>query len=227
MNTRWKILLGIVFASIMLGIFVYALKLMQPKRSLPIINPSHINPSLVAPDFQRMGRGHRVGDFRLIDHLGNTVDSSLVSNRIRVVEFFFTTCPSICKVMTDELLRVQTAFHHEDRLMILSHTVMPEVDSVETLAAYAQTKGINAQRWRLLTGDKTEIYRMAREAYFIAPEPQDNPYSVGDDHDFIHTENIALVDEKGRIRGYYDGTDTDEMNQLIEDIQLLLNLNAN
>ncbi len=224
MNTRWKIIVVIFAASALLGVFVFALKLNQPKRSLPIINPSQINEQLVAPEFQRRGRGHRVGDFTLADHLGNQVDSSLVTNRIRVVEFFFTTCPSICKVMNDELLRVQRAFLDEDRLMILSHTVMPEVDDVETLAAYARDKGIDAKRWRLLTGEKTEIYRMAREAYFVAPEPVEEPLLEGDDHDFIHTENIALVDERGRIRGFYDGTDAEEMDQLMDDIRLLLDL---
>ncbi len=222
MSTRWKIIAVIFLLSALLGVFVFALKLNQPKRVLPIINPSQINPQLVDPDFQRTGRGHRVGNFDLIDHLGNSVDSSLVTNRIRIVEFFFTTCPSICKVMNDELLRVQEAFANEDRLMILSHTVMPEVDDVETLAAYASDKGIDANRWRLLTGEKTEIYRMAREAYFVAPEPKDEPVTQGDDHDFIHTENIALVDERGRLRGFYDGTDSEEINQLMEDVRLLL-----
>ncbi len=222
MATRWKIVFWMVIASILIGLFVFSLKQLQPKRTLPIINPSQVNPMLVDPEFQRVGRGHRVGDFSLVDHQNNPVDSSMVDGRIRVVEFFFTTCPSICKVMTNELLRVQAHHRDEEQLLILSHTVMPEVDDVATLAAYAEEKGIHYERWRLLTGDKKEIYRLAREVYFIAPEPPEEIGAIDEDHDFIHTENIGLIDQQGRIRGYYDGTNEEEMNQLIEDIGLLL-----
>ncbi len=207
--------------TILVALIFFSLKKSEPKRILPIINPSQVNALLVEEDLQRLGRGHRVGDFSLIDHFGEEVDSNLVSGRIRVVEFFFTTCPSICRVMNQQLLRVQKSFSGNTNLMILSHTVMPEVDDVETLARYAIDHDIDSTNWRLLTGDKTEIYRLARRSYFVAPNP-DNDYPSLDGHDFIHTENIALIDHKGRIRGYYDGTDTEEIDQLILDIQLLL-----
>lgn len=207
---------------VLVALFFFALKGSEPKRVLPIINPSQVNSALVDQDLQRLGRGHRVTDFSLIDHLGQAVDSSLVTGKIRVVEFFFTTCPSICVIMNQNLLRVQEAFTHDERLMILSHTVMPEVDDVERLASYAADHGIDALNWRLLTGDKKEIYRLARRSYFVAPDPN-NDYPAMDGHDFIHTENVALIDPKGRIRGFYDGTDEDEMNQLIADVALLMN----
>jgi protein SCO1/2 len=210
---------GATFA-ILVALFFFALKGSEPERVLPIINPSQVNSVLVDQDLQRVGRGHRVTDFSLTDHLGQEVDSNLVSGKVRVVEFFFTTCPSICRIMNQELLKVQQAFSGDTRLMILSHTVMPEVDDVETLAQYAIDHDIDALNWRLLTGDKDEIYRLARRSYFVAPDP-DNDYPAVDGHDFIHTENIALIDHNGRIRGYYDGTDSEEMEQLIEDIAIL------
>ncbi|TVQ81803.1 MAG: SCO family protein [Flavobacteriales bacterium] len=210
---------GATFA-ILVALFFFALKESEPKRVLPIINPSQINSVLVDQDLQRIGRGHRVTDFSLIDHLGQRVDSNIVSGKVRVVEFFFTTCPSICRIMNQELQKVQQAFSGDTRLMILSHTVMPEVDDVATLAQYAVDHDIDAVNWRLLTGEKDEIYRLARRSYFVAPDP-DNDYPAIDGHDFIHTENIALIDPNGRIRGFYDGTDAEEMSQLIEDIAIL------
>ncbi|MCC5917101.1 MAG: SCO family protein [Cryomorphaceae bacterium] len=195
---------------------------MKPKRSLPILNPAQLNPSLVSPELQRLGVGHRVGDFQLIDQRGNPLTGSDVKGKIRVIEFFFTTCPSICKIMAEELQRVQAAYSDENRLMILSHTVMPEIDSVEILAAYGEAKNIDYNRWRLLTGEKSEIYRLAREVYFVVPAEDSTIVITEDNHDFIHTENIVLVDSKGRLRGFYDGTDEVEMNQLIEDIGILL-----
>jgi protein SCO1 len=224
MSKRWKITLGIVTFSIFIGLFVISLKYTQPKRTLPVLNPSQLNPALVSPELQNIGRGHRVGDFHLVDQQGNTVTGSDTDGKIRVVEFFFTTCPGICKVMAEELKRVYSRFADEDQLLILSHTVMPETDDVPTLATYAEKKGIDYNRWRLLTGDKDEIYRLARQVYFVVPEQPDNfnQTDSSDNHDFIHTENIVLVDTEGRLRGYYDGTNSKEMDQLMDDIELLL-----
>ena len=226
MHKGWKIALAILTIAIFGMLFSISLKHTRPIRTLPIINPSQLNPTLVSPALQSTGRGHRVGNFHLIDQEGESVTGKDADGKIRVIEFFFTTCPSICKVMAEELQRVQKQFADEDQVLILSHTVMPEVDDVPTLAAYAKKKGVDYKRWRLLTGDKDEIYRLAREVYFVVPEQPDNHNKVtaSDNHDFIHTENIVLVDSEGRLRGYYDGTDREEMNQLMEDIALLLNL---
>ena len=195
-----------------------AYQILQPKPRLPIYNPSDLNPAVVDDDLERVGRGHRIGDFDLIDQWGNKADSSLLQGKIYVADFFFTTCPTICIDMGQNFQRIQETYKNEDRLHLVSHTVMPEVDTVEVMHAYGQRMGAVKGKWHLLTGEKRELYRMARREYFAVME-QGTSF---DEHDFIHTENVILVDEKKRIRGFYDGTSDLDMDRLIGDIQILL-----
>lgn len=195
-----------------------AYQILQPKPRLPIYNPSDLNPAVVDDDLERVGRGHRIGDFDLIDQWGNRADSSLLQGKIYVADFFFTTCPTICIDMGANFQRIQETYKDEDRFHLVSHTVMPETDTVEVMHAYGERMGAIKGKWHLLTGEKRELYRMARREYFAVME-QGTSF---DEHDFIHTENVILVDEKKRIRGFYDGTSDLDIDRLIGDIQILL-----
>jgi protein SCO1/2 len=119
--------------------------------------------------------------------------------------------------MTKQMVRVQEAFADEDRLMLLSHSVTPEMDSVPVLAAYADLHGANYAKWRFLTGDRKVIYDLARKSYFAVLDEGD-----GGPDDFVHTENFVLVDPQRRLRGFYDGTSTTDVDRLIGDIRKLL-----
>ncbi|CAI8170433.1 MAG: SCO1 protein [Cryomorphaceae bacterium] len=195
-----------------------AYQILQPKPRLPIYNPSDLNPAVVDDDLERVGRGHRIGNFDLIDQWGNRADSSLLQGKIYVADFFFTTCPTICIDMGANFQRIQETYKDEDRFHLVSHTVMPEIDTVEVMHAYGERMGAIKGKWHLLTGEKRELYRMARREYFAVME-QGTSF---DEHDFIHTENVILVDEKKRIRGFYDGTSDLDIDRLIGDIQILL-----
>lgn len=195
-----------------------AYQILQPKPRLPIYNPSDLNPAVVDDDLERIGRGHRIGDFDLIDQWGNKADSSLLQGKIYVADFFFTTCPTICIDMGANFQRIQEVYKDEERFHLVSHTVMPEIDTVEVMHAYGERMGAIKGKWHLLTGEKRELYRMARREYFAVME-QGTSF---DEHDFIHTENVILVDEKKRIRGFYDGTSDLDIDRLIGDIQILL-----
>ena len=195
-----------------------AYQILQPKPRLPIYNPSDLNPAVVDDDLERVGRGHRIGNFDLIDQWGNRADSSLLQGKIYVADFFFTTCPTICIDMGANFQRIQETYKDEDRFHLVSHTVMPEIDTVEVMHAYGERMGAIKGKWPLLTGAKRELYRMARREYFAVME-QGTSF---DEHDFIHTENVILVDEKKRIRGFYDGTSDLDVDRLIGDIQILL-----
>ncbi len=196
---------------------VASYQILKPKRVLPIYNPSQLDERLVDPSIQRKEKGHRTLPFSLTNQNGETITEQNVKGKVFVADFFFTTCPTICKDMAIQKRRLQEAFKEDDRFMLLSHTVTPEVDSVPVMKEYAEMQGAISGRWELLTGDKPQIYKLARESYFSVFDEGGN----GDENDFIHTENFVLVDVQNRIRGFYDGTSAKEVDQLIEDIKLL------
>jgi len=192
-------------------------KALKPKRVLPIYDPYLVNSELVDPTMQEIRKYHKIGNFKLLSHTGDSITQDLYKNKIYVADFFFTTCQTICPQMTQNMGKLQKALIHEKEVLLLSHTVMPEVDTLQQLQRYAQQKKVNPQKWRLVTGTKKELYDLARKSYFVAKENPQTPYAM------VHTENFTLIDKKGRIRGYYDGTEETAMHQLLEDIHLLLN----
>jgi len=151
----------------------------------------------------------------LVNHLGDTITQEKFENKVYVADFFFTTCQTICPKMTQNMNVLQQKLKDQN-VMLLSHTVMPEIDSVAQLKKYADKKGVDSKKWDLVTGSKKELYDLARKSYLVAKA---KPYSK---YDLIHTENFVLVDQKKRIRGYYDGTDMEAIEQLLLDIKLLL-----
>ena len=209
--------IGILLAIFVTGVTA-AYLIQRPERQLPILNPSDLNPALVADSLEGKGMDHRVANFDLVDQTGTRRSARDVEGKVRIVSYFFTKCPTICVDMAAGLRRVQDTYAGDGRIRILSHTAMPEYDSVPILEDYAARNGCDSAQWWLLTGTPEELNRLARTSYFAVLEEGQG----WDEHSFIHTENLVLVDAEGRLRGYYDGTDPKAVDQLIKDIPLLL-----
>ena len=191
---------------------------LQPKKRLPIYQPNMVNAELVDSTLQHVKKYHRIADFSLLNQNGDTITQENYRDKIYVADFFFTTCPTICPIMTANLVEVQAALANDPEVLLLSHSVTPEIDSVAQLKKYAIEKGVNDAKWNLVTGDKKQIYELARKSYLAVQEDGD-----GGPFDMIHTENFILVDKQRRIRGFYDGTKEEEMDRLLSDIEILKN----
>ena len=199
------------------GGLIFSYQILKPKPKLPIYNPSQLDKRLVDESVRGQGRGHRVLPFQLVNQYGDTITEQNLEGKIYIADFFFTTCPGICKDMAVEKRRLQDAFKDDDQIIIVSHTVTPETDSVPVMRNYAELQGAIQGKWELLTGDKPQIYKLARQSYFAVMDEGGN----GDEMDFIHTENFVLVDPNKRIRGFYDGTSREDVDRLIRDIAVL------
>jgi protein SCO1/2 len=210
---KWFLLIVIVLSAIILTLFYSALK---PKKMLPIYNPSMVNPELVDSTVQYISKYHSISDFSFTNQNGKVVTQKDYEGKIYVADFFFTTCGSICPKMTSNLVEVQKAFINNPKVMLLSHTVFPETDSVSVLKEYAKKNGVLDGKWNLVTGDKKQIYAMARKSYLAVKLGK--PEQL---YDMVHTENFVLVDAKRRVRGFYDGTKKEDIERLIEDINFL------
>lgn len=186
------------------------------RKTLPVFDPSDVNPELVDSTIQYKSRFHKIVDFSFTNQNGKTVTQKDYEGKIYVADFFFTTCGSICPKMTTNLVEVQKAILNNPKVMLLSHTVTPEIDSVPVLKAYAIKNGVIDSKWNLVTGDKKDIYTMARKSYLAVKLGKPDEL-----YDMVHTENFVLVDSKRRVRGFYDGTDKKEIERLIEDINWL------
>jgi protein SCO1/2 len=175
-----------------------------------------VTEELVDSTIQYKRKYHKIADFSLVNQNGNVITQETYKNKIYVADFFFTTCQTICPIMTDHMFQIQKDILSDDDIMLLSHTVTPEIDSVAQLKKYAQKKGVIDRKWNLVTGDKKQIYDLARKSY-LAVKTDGN----GDDYDMIHTENFMLIDKKRQIRGFYDGTNPEDIERLLEDIKIL------
>ena len=191
-------------------------KILTPKEFLPIYQPAEVNFKLVDSSLQHIKKFHKISNFNLVNQNGNNISQEFYHNKIYVADFFFTTCPSICPIMTNNMLKVQEKIKNDPNILIVSFSVDPKTDSVAQLKKYAKEKGVDDLKWNLLTGDKKQIYDLARKSFFVAEIDKDS-----DSNDIIHTENFVLVDPDKRIRGFYDGTNLDEIKNLISDLSLL------
>jgi protein SCO1 len=219
MQTRYILLLVIFVLGVTAGTIILTPK--KKDAALKIYNPTDIDTRLVDSSLLGIGQGHTIQDFAFVNQYGESITHAKIKNKVYVVDYFFTTCGSICPIMTGQMKRVQAAYLNENDFLILSHTVWPEVDTVEQLLRYAKEKAVIRNKWHLLTGDKEKLYELARKSYFVLKPTEAE--DVGDGNsDFIHTNNFVLIDKKRRIRGYYDGTDSLEVSNLIRDIQVLL-----
>ena len=207
---------GIVFfclSAIIIYLFYNAL---QPEKKLTVYQPSMVNSELVDSTLLDIRKYHTVADFSLTNQNGETVTQVDYADKIYIADFFFTTCPTICPIMTKNMADIQSRIKGDDEVMLLSHTVTPKIDSVAQLKKYAEEKGVDDAKWNLVTGDKKEIYKLARKSYLAVKEDGD-----GGPYDMIHTENFILVDKQRRIRGFYDGTKQDEVERLMGDLEVL------
>ena len=207
-------LLSLGGVSIITMILFY--RALKTEKRLPIYQPAMVNFELVDSTLQHQKKHHRIANFTLTNQNGKTISQEDYKEKIYVADFFFTTCPTICPVMTKNMVALQNSFLNDPQVMLLSHSVTPDIDTEAQLKKYALEKGVKDQKWNLVTGNKKEIYQLARKSYLVAKEDGD-----GGPFDMIHTENFVLVDPDKRIRGFYDGTNLQEIAQLLEDIKVL------
>ena len=220
---QYRIFIGffVIFSIITISAFYTVLK---PKPKLPIFNPSDVNPELVDSTIQYVALDHEIAVFKFTNQNGKVVTQKDYEGKIYVADFFFTTCPTICPKMTNNMVWLQNQIKNNPRVMLLSHSVTPDIDSVPVLKKYALEKGVIDSKWNLVTGDKKDIYYIARKSYLAVKTGK--PEEM---YDMVHTENFVLIDSKRRVRGFYDGTNLDgptepgikNVKQLLEDINLL------
>ena len=203
----------IVFSVVAISSFNYV---QTQEKKLPIYSPSMVSDELVEQDLRHVKKYHRISDFSLLNQNGNNVTQEDYKNKIYVADFFFTTCPDICPIMTGNMLYLQENLK-DTNVMLASFSVTPKIDTVEVLKEYSTLKGVDDSRWNLMTGNKKQIYDLARKSYLVAKAIPDVK-----NHGMIHTENFVLVDRDKRIRGYYDGTNIEDMDKLLDDIQILI-----
>jgi len=213
--SKFKFLAIVLFVlSVIIISIIYQIK--KPKELLPIFQPAKVNAELVDSTIQHVKKYHKIANFSLINQNGKTITQEDYKDKIYVADFFFTTCQTICPIMADNMVVIQEELKNDSDIMLLSHSVTPVIDSVAQLKKYAIEKGVNDEKWNLVTGDKKQIYQLARKSY-LAVKTSGN----GDEYDMIHTENFILVDTKKRIRGFYDGTKPEDIEQLLKDIEIL------
>jgi protein SCO1/2 len=208
--------LGLVMLGLSAVIVYLFYNALQPRKTLPVYQPADFNPELVDDSLQYVRKYHTIADFSLVNQNGDTITQKDYQGKIYVADFFFTTCPTICPIMTQNMASVQEKIREDNDILLLSHSVTPEIDSVAQLKKYALEKGVDDKKWNLVTGDKKQIYELARKSYLAVKTDGD-----GGPYDMIHTENFILVDKEKRIRGTYDGTDPKEMEKLLRDLDIL------
>jgi len=214
----------IVFLSLSAVIMALFYTALTPQKTLKIYSPSDVNPELADSTVQAIAHHHKIAPFAFTNQNGKTITQKDYEGKIYVADFFFTNCQSICPKMTKNMAWLQGQIKDMADVMLLSHSVTPDVDTVPVLKAYAEKEGAIDGKWNLVTGDKKDIYYIARKSYLAVKTTTSSEL-----YDMVHTENFILVDKKGRIRGFYDGTNLDKpgevgvknVKQLLEDIKWL------
>lgn len=207
---------GIFFTVLCVVIVMIIYSILNVNKPLPIYQPAMVSEELVDSTLQHKAKYHKIADFSLVNQNGEIVTQETYKDKIYVADFFFTTCQTICPIMTDHMYQIQREIINDDDIMLLSHSVTPQIDTVEQLKKYAKKKGVIDRKWNLVTGDKKQIYELARKSYLAVKTD-----GSGDEYDMIHTENFMLIDKKRQIRGFYDGTNPEDIDRLIEDIETL------
>ncbi|MEN8703637.1 MAG: SCO family protein [Polaribacter sp.] len=203
----------VIFSAITVPVFYHLLKV---DKKLKVYSPSDVNPSLVHESMKHITKDHTIANFELINQKGETITQKNYKDKIYIADFFFTRCTNICLTMAYHMNELQEYYKDDNDIMFLSHSVTPVMDSVPILKEYAKNKGVIDGKWNVTTGAKKHIYDLARKSYFAVIEDGD-----GGEDDFIHTEQFVLVDKERRIRGYYDGTNKEDMQKLKDDLVLL------
>ena len=197
-----------IFKYIFILIFICSCKI--SKQRLPYFDSYDFSPKWNSVD-------HEIPQFQLINQNGDTITNDDYNGKIYIADFFFTTCPGICPKLTKHMKILEDLYSKNDQIKFLSHTVMPWYDSVSVLNEYGKRYDIESKKWNLVTGDKEEIYRVARDGYFA-----DNSFKTQESvNEFIHSENFYLIDKNGKIRGVYNGTLEIEIERLKRHIKTL------
>ncbi|MFH6983345.1 SCO family protein [Marinoscillum luteum] len=190
----------------------------QKEKQLPILGKKEVVENGASADTVY----HTIPDFKFIDQDSNTVTQKTFDNKIYIADFFFTTCPTICPVMKTQMLRVYEKYNDNPEIAFLSHTIDPKHDTVGVLKEYADRLGISSDQWHMVTGARDKIFEIAQSHYMVSAH--EDPSAPGG---AVHSGAFILIDKQKRIRGYYDGTKEEEVNQLIEDIPLLIQTKSN
>ncbi len=161
---------------------------------------------------------HTIDSFSFTDQAGEKITLAAIEGKIHVANFIFTSCGSICPIMTKHMKLVQEKFGNSSDVVVLSYSVTPWMDDVKRLKKYAEENEITSPNWHLLTGKKSEIYTLARQSYFA----EEDLGFTKDSTEFLHTEHVLLIDQSKRIRGIYNGTLQLEIEEMIRDIERLL-----
>ena len=202
----------LLFSAVAITLFYTILK---PTETLPIYQPAEVNEKLVDTSIIHVSKYHKVSDFKLINQNGEEITQEFYKNKIYVADFFFTTCQDICPIMTKNMHLLQEELKEDNDILFLSHTVIPEVDTVQQLKKYAIENKVDDSKWNLVTGDKKQIYDLARKSYLAVEDAEYGEF------DMIHTENFMLIDKEKQIRGFYDGTNDLEIERLLKEIEIL------
>jgi len=202
----------LIISGIIISIFYSILKVEQP---LPTYQPNRIDASLVDSTIQHKKKYHTIANFKLINQNGETITQDSYKDKIYVADFFFTTCQTICPIMTNQMHRIQEEIANDNDVMLLSHSVTPEIDSVAQLKRYAIEKGVNDAKWNLVTGNRKQIYDLARKSYLVVKNDNSEDYGM------VHTENFVLIDKDKQIRGIYNGISPTSVDSLLQDIKRL------
>ena len=184
---------------------------------LPVYNSADFTPLWLNKNQMQNDTLHKIAPFSFTNQDNKKITNAYFVGKIQVANFFFSSCPSICPKMTNNLQKVQETFIADPNVVMASFSVMPWVDTVKKLKIYADNFDIKSNKWHLLTGDAGKIYDLARKSYFAEE-------AIGftrDSSEFLHTEHILLVDGNQHLRGIYNGTLPLEIERLIDDIKIL------
>lgn len=206
---------GVFFSILCIAIIAIIYSILNVEKPLPIYQPVNFESKLVDSSIQHVEKYHTVADFKLVNQNGDTITQDTYKDKIYITDFFFTTCRTICPIMTKNMVTVQEEILKYDDVKLLSHSVTPEIDSVAQLKKYAKEKGVIDSVWNLVTGDKKQIYDLARKSYLVVEDDGMGNYGM------VHTENFALIDKKRQIRGVYNGISKNGIDSLLHDIEIL------
>jgi protein SCO1/2 len=204
-------------------IFAFCFSCAEKKNNKPEteVNEASVKtlPYFDSPDFTPKWEKvkHKIPEFSFTNQDGLIINNETYKGKIYVADFFFTTCPGICPKLAKNMNVLQDTYKDNDDILLLSHTVMPWVDSVEKLKTYEKNNHIDSKKWNLVTGNKDELYDIARNGYFA----DEDFTKTQDESEFIHTENFILVDKEGYIRGVYNGTIELDLQRLMRHIKIL------
>lgn len=196
---------------------IVAISCIAPKEEkLPIMGRKEISEKEVNGEMVADTVYHQIGDFSFVNQDSIVVTQDTFKDQIYIADFFFTSCPTICPIMKTQMLRVYDTIQDLNDVMILSHTIDPEYDTVALLRDFAERLGVTSDKWHFVTGEKEKIYEIGQRSYMVtALEDQSQPGG------FVHSGAFILVDKERRVRGLYDGTKPDQVDRLIRELAIL------